>query len=88
LKLREYLASGKPVVAVSTPEIEQFADVVRIARAPEEFLREIDAALAHDSAADRARRVDAMRGMTWEARMRDVARVVERTIHEKVCAAP
>jgi glycosyltransferase involved in cell wall biosynthesis len=87
LKLREYLASGKPVVAVSTPEIEQFAEVVRIARGPEEFLREIEAALTHDSATDRARRVDAMRGMTWEARMQDVARVVERTIREKVWAS-
>ena len=34
LKLREYLATGKPVVAVSAPEIERFAGLVRIARGP------------------------------------------------------
>ena len=32
LKLREYLATGKPIVSVSTPEIDRFAHCVRIAR--------------------------------------------------------
>ena len=80
LKLREYLASGKPIVAVSTPEIDCFADCVRIARTPDDFLREIEEALAHDSPADRARRIEATRGMTWEDRMREVTIVVEEAL--------
>ena len=39
LKLREYLAMGKPVVSVSTPEIDQFADIVLIARSPRRVSR-------------------------------------------------
>ena len=31
LKLREYLAMGKPIVSVRTPEIEKYGDVVEIA---------------------------------------------------------
>jgi glycosyltransferase involved in cell wall biosynthesis len=84
LKLREYLATGKPVVSVSTPEVDRFTDCVRIARDPAEFLRHIDDALVHDSAADRSRRIAAVADMTWEARMRDVLAVVERRLQEKV----
>ena len=42
IKLREYLAMGKPIVSVSTPEIDKYADVVRIGRTPEEFLAHLD----------------------------------------------
>src|SRR5207237_10406354 len=46
IKLREYLAMGKPVVTVSTPEIDKYADVVRIAHTREEFLAHLDTAVA------------------------------------------
>ena len=77
LKLREYLATGKPVVAVSIPEIARFADHVRIADGPEEFLRAIEDALASDSPADAHRRMAAVAGMSWEARVNEVLAVVE-----------
>jgi glycosyltransferase involved in cell wall biosynthesis len=83
LKLREYLATGKPVVAVSTPEIDRFSEYVRIARDQQEFLRQIEDALAHDSAIDRARRLDAVKDMGWDARIADVVRVVEQRLTEK-----
>jgi glycosyltransferase involved in cell wall biosynthesis len=83
LKLREYLATGKPVVAVSAPEIDQFADCVRIATTPAAFLREIDDALANDSAIDRERRLRAVGGMSWDARIQEVVRVVEDKLLQK-----
>lgn len=83
LKLREYLATGKPVVAVPAPEIERFNGLVRIASGPEQFIREIETALSTDTAADRARRIDATSAMTWDARIKDVAAIVERRIWEK-----
>lgn len=46
IKLREYLATGKPVVSVSTPEIDKYAEVVEIAHSREEFLAKLDAVLA------------------------------------------
>src|SRR5438132_3538794 len=48
IKLREYLAMGKPVVSVSTPEIDKYAGVVEIARSREEFLAKLDKILARE----------------------------------------
>ena len=57
LKLREYLATGKPVVAVPAPDIQRFARLVRLASGPDEFINQIEAALDTDTGADRLRRI-------------------------------
>lgn len=73
LKLREYLAMGKPIVSVSTPEIDDFADVVRIARTREEFLAELDATLAApDRPVDIQRRLNFVSASSWENRVHEV----------------
>jgi glycosyltransferase involved in cell wall biosynthesis len=75
IKLREYLAMGKPVVSVSTPQIDKYADVVNIARSPEEFLAHLDRVLAGPpSPADVARRLARVTAEGWPAR---VNRVIE-----------
>ena len=75
LKLREYLAMGKPIVAVRTPEIAQFADVVRIADTREEFLAHLDSVLTNpDSPAEIERRLDRVAESSWETRIRSVLR--------------
>jgi glycosyltransferase involved in cell wall biosynthesis len=83
LKLREYLATGKPVVAVPAPEIERFAELVRLARGPEQFISEIEDALFNDTEADRARRIEATSAMTWDARVGEVVEIVEHRIWQK-----
>jgi glycosyltransferase involved in cell wall biosynthesis len=83
LKLREYLATGKPVVAVSAPEIERFSGLVRIAHGPEQFLRAIEDALAHDTDAERARRLEATSTMSWDARVDEVIGVVEQVLRNQ-----
>ena len=45
IKVREYLASGKPVVISPLPEYEPMGDVLRIARSRDEFLRLVEDAL-------------------------------------------
>ena len=77
-KLREYLAMGKPIVSVSTPDIEQFAPLVAIARRRQDFPRLIAAALAAppDEAAVAAR-MAAARAMSWSSRVDSVVAVVE-----------
>lgn len=84
LKLREYLATGVPVVAVPAPEIERHADLVRLARGPDEFIREIESALRNDTYADRARRIAAMSAMTWDARIAEVIAIVEHRLREGI----
>jgi len=77
LKLREYLAMGKPVVSVSIPEIDRFADTVWIARSPEEFLAGLDAAVASaDDAAAIRKRMRAVADASWEARVKEILKVV------------
>jgi glycosyltransferase involved in cell wall biosynthesis len=83
LKLREYLATGKPVVAVSAPEIDRFAEHVRIANNHQQFLEHIEAALANDTPAHQAARMNSVSDMSWEARIDDVVRIVERRLTER-----
>ena len=45
IKVREYLATGKPVVISPLPEYEPMRDVLRIARTRDEFLRLVEEAL-------------------------------------------
>ena len=46
LKLREYLAMGKPVVALRTPQTEQFADIIQVVSSRDEWLRALDHAVS------------------------------------------
>ncbi len=70
LKLREYLATGKPVVSVPTPEVERFGTLLHVAEGRESFLEGIEAALEDDTTEQSAKRIDAVRGMSWELRAR------------------
>jgi glycosyltransferase involved in cell wall biosynthesis len=76
LKLREYLATGKPVVSVPTPEVERFARHVRLAATPEAFLAEVEAALRDESAERSSARRESVRHMSWDARVSEVLQVV------------
>ena len=83
LKLREYLATGKPVVSVPMPEVERFAGCVGIARTHAEFLERIEESLRTDSAERRQARRQAVAGMTWEARVEEVLEIVNGRMRER-----
>lgn len=72
LKLREYLATGKPVVSVRNAEIEKFARWVRIADDREGFLAAIERALAEDAPAAALERRAAVADQTWDRRVEEV----------------
>jgi hypothetical protein len=77
IKLREYLAMEKPIVSVSTPEVEKFADLVCIATTVSEWDVAIQQALAgRDRTAERAAMRAAADAMTWNARLARVDRIV------------
>jgi glycosyltransferase involved in cell wall biosynthesis len=84
IKLREYLAMGKPVVSVSTPEIDKYADVVEIAHTPEDFLAKLDAVLIRPSSPEEAqRRMNRVASESWDARLNEVMKIINRHIaHE------
>jgi glycosyltransferase involved in cell wall biosynthesis len=88
LKLREYLAMGKPVVTVSTPEIDRYADAVEIAHSPQEYLAKLDSILSRaPSRAETQKRLERVASESWDARFKEVLRVVQSHL-EPAPAAP
>lgn len=74
VKLKEYLAVGRPVVSTPFPELERFAGLVRVAGDSEGFAREIRAALAEPGAAEPGRARVAEE--TWTAKGRAALRAL------------
>jgi len=67
LKLREYLATGKPIVATSIPECRLYEKVVVIAASHEEFLAGIEQAVAEGMSRAEERRAT-VANETWRDR--------------------
>ena len=83
IKVREYLATGKPVVISPLPEYEPMRGVLRIARSREDFFRLVEDALAeHDEDAARARQASVADG-TWDARAEWVSGLIEEALAKK-----
>lgn len=76
LKLREYLAGGKPVVSVRNAEIEKFSRWVRIADDRDSFLTGIEDALRDERPGLAAERVAAVADQSWDRRVADVLAAV------------
>ncbi|MGC8791755.1 MAG: glycosyltransferase, partial [Bryobacteraceae bacterium] len=83
LKLREYLATGKPVVSVPTPAVEPLAHCVRLATTPQEFLDQIEDALRNDTPGERRARQAAVAGMSWEARVAETLALIQEGLARK-----
>ncbi len=77
LKLREYLAAGKPIVAVPVPEGKQFSKVVLTAEDGPGFVAAIEEALSANSPELIALRQQAVAGNTWDARVASVLETLQ-----------
>jgi glycosyltransferase involved in cell wall biosynthesis len=75
IKVYEYLAAGKPVVSTAIPRLKVFGDVVRIATGPEEFVAQIERALADSSDEAARRRMAVARGHSWESRVEQIVAI-------------
>jgi glycosyltransferase involved in cell wall biosynthesis len=80
IKVREYLASGKPIVISPLPEYESMSGVLRIGRSRDQFLQLVDEALHEDETDLAAARQNAVRDGTWDARAEWVSDLIERTL--------
>jgi len=68
LKLYEYLCLGIPVVSTRLPETELFRDLVYLSEGADEFVSQLELAVAQDNPNLRARRKAAAECNTWRAR--------------------
>ena len=84
LKMREYLATGRAVVSAPLPEVERFGGGVLVARNNQEFLAQLDKALAEDTPEKRRSRMAGVAPMTWDARADEIAGHAERRLNEKL----
>jgi glycosyltransferase involved in cell wall biosynthesis len=80
IKVREYLATGKPVVISPLPEYESMSDVLRIARSRDDFLRLVGEALQEKDIEAARRRQSAVAGGTWDARAEWVSNLLEQKL--------
>jgi glycosyltransferase involved in cell wall biosynthesis len=83
IKVREYLATGKPVVISPLPEYEPMRDVLRIARTRDDFIRLVDEALNENDATAPVRRQASVASGTWEARAEWVSDLIEKVLTKK-----
>src|SRR5216683_3745030 len=83
IKVREYLASGKPVVIAPLPEYESMSDVLRIGRSRGRFLELVDEALREKGPEQALARQEAVRDGTWDARAEWVSDLIEDALAAK-----
>lgn len=77
IKLKEYLALGKPIVSTPFPELARFAELVEVAPTPTEFSAAIRRAGQTNDAASAARRQAAVRSHSWEAKANQVLEAID-----------
>lgn len=83
VKVYEYLSAGKPVVTVNLPEMAQFSGLVQVADSHEDFLTELEGALARSD--DEAKQLERKRyaaDQTWTHRVSDLISHVESSVDE------
>jgi SAM-dependent methyltransferase/glycosyltransferase involved in cell wall biosynthesis len=68
IKLWEYLAAGKPIVATAVSGFRDFPELVRLAESADDFCRQLEAALREDGSLS-ARRQAVARANSWQSRV-------------------
>ena len=76
LKLHEYLAAGLPVVATALPALNEFQDVVTVAKSREAFVRAIVQVARMQDEMQTAKRVAVARQNTWDQRVEEIQTVL------------
>lgn len=85
IKIKEYLALGKPVVSTYYPEIEPYSDVVYIARDYDAFVSCIHEAVEeHDPAKEDERR-NKVKNETWDNKVEQIKAAIEKGLHQERC---
>jgi glycosyltransferase involved in cell wall biosynthesis len=85
IKLREYLAAGRPVVSSPLPEVLPYADVVELASRREEFFPAVQRTLApgYDTPARQEARRRRVAGESWDSRARTIEELMWALLDEE-----
>lgn len=83
IKVREYLATGKPVVITPIYEYEPLDGILRVSRGMDDFIAKVEDALTNDSEDNRMARQHAVKDATWDARTEEVSNDIEALLELK-----
>lgn len=84
LKLKEYLAIGKPIVTTSLPEAERYADVIKIANSKEDFVRAIETCLEDKNTEMIEKRQKLILDESWEVKAEEFSRYIIEIPEKKI----
>lgn len=83
IKVREYLATGKPVVITPIYEYERLDGILRVSRGYDDFIAKVGDALNNDSPDKREARQQAVKEATWDARAEEVSEAIAALVERK-----
>jgi glycosyltransferase involved in cell wall biosynthesis len=83
IKVREYLATGKPVVITPIYEYERLDGILRVSRGYDDFIDKVEDALFNDGLDKQLIRQQAVKGSTWDARTEEVCEAIARLLERK-----
>ena len=84
LKLKEYLSTGRPVVASDLPEVLKLNHLLFIGKTPEEFVEKIQAIKNHELVFDSEKIVDYVRkNETWTAKAKQLSQIIQSNLSKK-----
>jgi glycosyltransferase involved in cell wall biosynthesis len=86
IKLKEYLAVGRPVVTTDFPALARYRDLVHVAKTPAQFASAIRRSLNDPYEADKARARVATEG--WDAKASYLGEALVDLVHELNAGAP
>ncbi len=76
IKVREYLATGKPVVITPIYEYERLDGILRVFHSYDDFIAKVEDVLENDSPEKRAARQKAVKESTWDVRAEEVSEAI------------
>lgn len=83
VKLHEYLACGKPVVATPLENLQEFSHVLQFAETPSDWVRKIEAGLAETDARLREQMVSVAGENSWAARTDKIVALFDAALRER-----
>jgi glycosyltransferase involved in cell wall biosynthesis len=84
VKIKEYLALGKPIVSTYYPEIEPYSDIVYVARNYETFVSCISEALKERDPNKVQERRERVRNETWDNKVKQIKAAIEKGLRQSL----